>query len=62
MQEEIAASLGSSRLPVREALRILEAEGLILLKANSGAWGVEDGSRRVRANSTRSGNGSTRWR
>ena len=38
MQEEIAASLGSSRLPVREALRIVEAEGLIVLKSNSGAW------------------------
>jgi DNA-binding GntR family transcriptional regulator len=38
MQEEIAASLGSSRLPVREALRIIEAEGLIVLKSNSGAW------------------------
>ncbi|MEV6985691.1 GntR family transcriptional regulator [Sphaerisporangium sp. NPDC051017] len=38
MQEEVAASLGSSRLPVREALRILEAEGLVVLKPNSGAW------------------------
>ena len=38
MQEEIAASLGSSRLPVREALRIVEAEGLVVLKPNSGAW------------------------
>ncbi|EPD57760.1 GntR family transcriptional regulator [Streptomyces chartreusis] len=38
MQEEVASSFGSSRLPVREALRILEAEGLVVLKANSGAW------------------------
>jgi DNA-binding GntR family transcriptional regulator len=38
MQEEIAAELGSSRLPVREALRIVEAEGLIVHKANSGSW------------------------
>ncbi|MEW1776911.1 GntR family transcriptional regulator [Streptomyces sp. NPDC086777] len=38
MQEEVASSLGSSRLPVREALRMLEAEGLVVLKANSGAW------------------------
>ncbi|MER5620291.1 GntR family transcriptional regulator [Streptosporangium sp. NPDC002544] len=38
MQEEVAASFGSSRLPVREALRILEAEGLVVLKPNSGAW------------------------
>lgn len=37
-QEEIAALAGSSRLPVREALRILEAQGLVELKANTGAW------------------------
>jgi DNA-binding GntR family transcriptional regulator len=38
MQEEIAGSLGSSRLPVREALRMVEAEGLVVLKPNTGAW------------------------
>ncbi|MFG2745095.1 GntR family transcriptional regulator [Streptomyces chartreusis] len=38
MQEEVAASFRASRLPVREALRMLEAEGLVVLKANSGAW------------------------
>ncbi len=37
-QEEIAEQFGASRLPVREALRILESEGLVTLKANSGAW------------------------
>ena len=37
-QEDVASRLGSSRLPVREALRTLEAEGLVTLKANSGAW------------------------
>jgi DNA-binding GntR family transcriptional regulator len=37
-QEEIAAQLGASRLPVREALRILEADGLVTLVANTGAW------------------------
>ena len=37
-QEDIAIHLGASRLPVREALRILESEGLTTLKANSGAW------------------------
>ena len=36
-QEEIAQLLGSSRLPVREALRMLEAEGLIEHEANKGA-------------------------
>lgn len=36
-QEAIAEEFGASRLPVREALRILESEGLTELKANSGA-------------------------
>jgi DNA-binding GntR family transcriptional regulator len=36
-QDAVAEELGASRLPVREALRILEAEGLTVLKANSGA-------------------------
>jgi DNA-binding GntR family transcriptional regulator len=37
-QDELADELGGSRLPVREALRILESRGLVTLKANSGAW------------------------
>ena len=37
-QEELAAAVGASRVPVREALRILESEGLVTLKPNSGAW------------------------
>ncbi len=37
-QEDIAAQFGSSRLPVREALRILQSDGLVTLVANSGAW------------------------
>ena len=37
-QEDIAARSGASRIPVREALRMLDAEGLITLVANSGAW------------------------
>lgn len=37
-QEELAAELGASRVPVREALRILESRGLVVLRANSGAW------------------------
>lgn len=36
-QEEVAERLGASRLPVREALRILEAEGLIEYESNRGA-------------------------
>ncbi len=36
-QEEIAARLGASRLPVREALRMLETEGLTQLEVNKGA-------------------------
>ena len=36
-QEEIAARLGASRLPVREALRMLEAEGLTEHEAHKGS-------------------------
>ena len=36
-QEEVAARLGASRLPVREALRTLEAEGLTEHAANKGS-------------------------
>lgn len=36
-QEEVAARLGASRLPVREALRLLEAEGLTEHVANKGS-------------------------
>ncbi|MBI2245425.1 MAG: GntR family transcriptional regulator [Nocardioides sp.] len=36
-QEEIAERLGASRLPVREALRILEAEGLTESEPHKGA-------------------------
>jgi DNA-binding GntR family transcriptional regulator len=37
-QEDIAARYGASRIPVREALAMLAAEGLVTLVANSGAW------------------------
>jgi DNA-binding GntR family transcriptional regulator len=37
-QEDIAQRFGASRVPVREALRTLEADGLITLSANIGAW------------------------
>lgn len=37
-QEDLAARSGASRIPAREALRMLDAEGLVTLVANSGAW------------------------
>lgn len=36
-QEMIAKRLGASRLPVREALRTLESEGMVTLEPNKGA-------------------------
>ncbi|PRY10523.1 GntR family transcriptional regulator [Kineococcus rhizosphaerae] len=38
VQDELAAEFGTSRLPVREALRILESSGLVRLRSSSGAW------------------------
>ena len=37
-QETLAAAHGASRAPVREALRILQADGLVVTVANTGAW------------------------
>jgi DNA-binding GntR family transcriptional regulator len=37
-QEDLAEQYGSSRIPVREALRLLQSDGLVTLVANSGAW------------------------
>ncbi|QKC98347.1 GntR family transcriptional regulator [Mesorhizobium sp. NZP2298] len=37
-QEDLAQQFGVSRIPVREALRQLESDGLVVLRANSGAW------------------------
>jgi DNA-binding GntR family transcriptional regulator len=36
-QEEVAQRFGASRVPVREAFRTLEADGLVTLVANTGA-------------------------
>lgn len=38
LQEELASRFGGSRLPVREALRTLQSEGLIVQRPNHGAW------------------------
>jgi len=40
-EQEVAESLGVSRPPIREALKILEAEGLITRKPNKGAFVTE---------------------
>lgn len=37
-QELLAIQFGASRMPIREALRALEAEGLVRVKPHSGAW------------------------
>jgi DNA-binding GntR family transcriptional regulator len=38
VQEDVALRFGASRQPVRDALRLLEGDGLVTLKTNSGAW------------------------
>lgn len=40
-QDDLAVELNASRIPVREALRILASRGLVTLRANSGAWVAE---------------------
>ena len=40
-QDELADELSASRIPVREALRILDSRGLVTLRANAGAWVAE---------------------
>ncbi|MGG1658093.1 GntR family transcriptional regulator [Brevibacillus sp. NRS-1366] len=37
VQEELASSLGVSRMPIREALRKLETEGLVVIEPHRGA-------------------------
>ena len=37
-QEELADEYQASRIPVREALRILETDGLVQVVSNQGAW------------------------
>src|SRR6185369_16701810 len=37
-QDELAARLGFSRMPIRDALRLLEAEGLVTIHPTRGAF------------------------
>ena len=37
-QEELAERFQASRIPVREGLKLLEAEGLVTIVPNAGAW------------------------
>lgn len=37
-QEELAERFNASRIPVREGLKLLEAEGLVTIVPNAGAW------------------------
>ena len=46
-QEELAGRVGGSRIPVREALRLLEAEGLVETEPNRGARVVLRDAREV---------------
>lgn len=47
-QEELAARFGVSRIPVREALRRLEAEGLVIVHPNRGAYVTQLSAAQVR--------------
>lgn len=49
-QEKLAAELGCSRVPVREALRLLEAEGLVVTIPRRGAMVAEMSIERIREN------------
>lgn len=48
MQDELARHLGVSRMPVREALRRLEAEGLVVLQPYRGALVAELSAQELR--------------
>ena len=61
-QEEVAERLGASRLPVREALRMLEAEGLTEHEAAQGRPGAAAVACTRSTSSTGCASGSSRWR
>lgn len=44
-QEDLAAKFGASRIPVREALQLLQNEGLVIVSPNRGAWIADVNSR-----------------
>src|SRR5213593_1889259 len=46
-QEEIAGRLGVSRIPVREAFRLLEADGVVSVLPNRGAFVARPGEEEV---------------
>jgi len=46
-QEEIAGRLGVSRIPVREAFRLLEADGVVMVLPNRGAFVAKPGEEEV---------------
>lgn len=46
-QEEIAGRLGVSRIPVREAFRLLEADGVVSVQPNRGAFVARPGEEEV---------------
>ena len=60
-QELLAAKFGASRIPVREALKQLENEGLVVLAPNRGAW-IADVNSENRSRSTGYARSWSRWR
>ena len=48
LQEQLAVEFGASRLPVRDALRRLQADGLVTIVVNTGAWVSKLKQNRVR--------------
>ena len=47
VEEKIAQQLNISRVPVREALRVLEKYGLVVVKPNSGTWVISPSAKDI---------------